>query len=225
MQPKRTLTEELRQQIADDIVTGRILPGARLDETALADRFGVSRTPVREALKALVAIGLAEQAPQRSTVAATVTEEKLHDLFEVMAELEGVCARLAARRMRALERKQLEELHFRSGDVMRRGDAPEYGDLNLRFHALIYAGSHNRQLEDMALATRNRLAPFRTGQFNVVGRLGKSFGEHDGIVTAILRGDAERAYAQAVAHVSLVSDASTEYIMRRVGLSPAAVND
>lgn len=207
-----TLTEELRRQLADDIITGRILPGARLDEQMLAGRFGVSRTPVREALKHLAAIGLAEPGPQRSMFAATVSQEKLVELFEVMAELEALCAGLAARRMNALERKQLEALHLQSAQPMRGGDAADYNDLNSRFHAAIYRGCHNSQLEQMALSTRARLAPFRRGQFNLAGRLSKSYAEHDIIVQAILRGDQARAHQAALAHVEKVSDATTRYV-------------
>jgi len=207
-----TLTEELRRQLADDIITGRILPGARLDEQMLAGRFGVSRTPVREALKHLAAIGLAEPGPQRSMFAATVSQDKLVELFEVMAELEALCAGMAARRMNTLERKQLEALHMQSAEILRGGDAADYSDLNTRFHAAIYRGCHNRQLEQMALSTRARLAPFRRGQFNLSGRLGKSYAEHDTIVQAILRGDRARAHEAALAHVEKVSDASTLYV-------------
>jgi DNA-binding GntR family transcriptional regulator len=210
----RTRAEELRRQLADDIITGRLAPGTRLDEQELAERFGVSRTPVREALKHLAAIGLADAGPNRGMYAAAISPEKRTELFEVMAEMEGVCARLSAQRMTIAERRQLEALHLRAGEVMRGGDQTLYSDLNFRFHAAIYSGCHNRTIEDMALNARARLAPFRHGQFNLLGRLAKSFTEHDKVVTAILRGDGAGAQAAMLDHVGIVRDASTEYVSR-----------
>ena len=120
--PPRTRSEELRRQLADDIITGRVAPGQRLDEHELAERFGVSRTPVREALRHLAAIGLAAPGPNRSMYAAAISPDTRTELFEVMAELEGVCARLAAQRMSVAERRQLESLHREAGETMRGGD-------------------------------------------------------------------------------------------------------
>ena len=212
--PPRTRSEELRRQLADDIITGRVAPGQRLDEHELAERFGVSRTPVREALRHLAAIGLAAPGPNRSMYAAAISPDTRTELFEVMAELEGVCARLAAQRMSVAERRQLESLHREAGETMRGGDAASYSELNLRFHAAIYRGCHNAAMEDMALGVRARLAPFRHGQFNLIGRLGKSYVEHEKVVEAILRGDGAGAQGAMLDHVGIVRDASTEYVLR-----------
>ena len=94
-----TRTDRLVRALSDEIVAGRLGPGARLDEQSLADRFGLSRTPVREALGQLAAIGLVEKRPHRGVVVAAFTVERMMHMFEVMAELEALCARLAARRM------------------------------------------------------------------------------------------------------------------------------
>ncbi len=156
-----TLTEELRRQLADDIITGSILPGARLDEPMLASRFGVSRTSAREALKHLAAIGLAEPGPQRSMFAVTLSQEKLVELFEAMAELEALCAGLAARRMNAPERKQLETLHLQSAGPMRGGDRDDYNN----------SRSMPRSIAAATTANRADGAIDRRGQFNLAGRL------------------------------------------------------
>jgi DNA-binding GntR family transcriptional regulator len=207
-----TRTEDLCNRLADEIITGQIVPGTRLDEHSLAERFSVSRTPVREALRHLTAIGLAVPGGMRSLYAAGVTSEKRRELFEVMAELEAICARMAAMRMSSAERKALEDLHLQSAERMRSGDRESYSDDNFLFHAAIYRGSHNATIEEMAHGTRKRLAPFRAGQFKVLGRLGKSFAEHQRVVDAILRGDESGAEAAMLEHVALVSDASAVYV-------------
>ena len=106
-----TRTEMLRLQLADDIVSGLLAPGQPLDEQELARRFGVSRTPVREAIRQLAASGLVEVRPHRSALVALPSPRQLHDMFEAMAELEALCAGLSARNMTAAERRGLEELH------------------------------------------------------------------------------------------------------------------
>ncbi len=96
---KITRAEELRLQLADEIVRGVLPPGAALDETDIARRFNVSRTPVREALRQLVASGLVEARAHRGAVVAQPSIERLTGMFEAMAELEALCAGLAAERM------------------------------------------------------------------------------------------------------------------------------
>ena len=210
--PKRTRAEELRMALADDIVSGRLAPGFRLDERELAERFGVSRTPVREALRQLAAAGLAETRPHKGVVVAPVTEARLHEMFEVMAELEGVCSRLSAERMSPRERRELEALHESCARFMRIGAAEEYHLANEAFHSAIYRGSHNGFLADNAFMVRSRLGPFRRAQFRVVGRLGKSVAEHEAVVQAILRGDGEAAARLMRHHVAVVGDASADYV-------------
>src|SRR5437763_14633964 len=93
---RQTLAETLRSQLADEIVRGVLQPGATLDETDLARRFAVSRTPVREAIRQLAASGLIETRPHRGSAVARPDTRQLTAMFETMAELEGLCAGLAA---------------------------------------------------------------------------------------------------------------------------------
>lgn len=108
--PPRTRTEALRLQIADEIISGVLEPGTPLDEQELAARFGVSRTPVREAIRQLAASGLVSVRPHRGAVVALPTPTQLDDMFEAMGELEALCAGLAARNMTVPERRGLEAL-------------------------------------------------------------------------------------------------------------------
>src|SRR5260370_21375867 len=104
---KITRAEELRLQLADEIVRGALPPGAALDETDIARRFNVSRTPVREALRQLAASGLVDTRAHRGAVVARPSLERLTGMFEAMAELEAMGARLATERMPPAERHRL----------------------------------------------------------------------------------------------------------------------
>src|SRR4030081_62623 len=108
---KATRAEELRLQLADEIVRGALPPGAGLDETDIARRFKVSRTPVREALRQLAASGLVDARAHRGAVVARPSIARLTGMFEAMAELEALCAGLAAERMQPSERHRLEAIH------------------------------------------------------------------------------------------------------------------
>src|SRR5258706_6657706 len=108
---KVTRAEELRLQLADEIVRGVLAPGSALDETDIARRFSVSRTPVREALRQLVASGLVEARAHRGAVVAQPSHDRLKEMFEAMAELEALCAGFAAERMPPGDRQKLEAIH------------------------------------------------------------------------------------------------------------------
>ena len=138
---KITRAEELRLQLADEIVRGTLPPGAGLDETDLARRFNVSRTPVREALRQLAASGLIDARAHRGAVVARPSLERLTGMFEAMAELEAMCAGLAAERMTPAERHALEAVHEELRVLSYTGNPERFHEVNERFHNAIYAGS------------------------------------------------------------------------------------
>src|SRR5262249_54897916 len=121
-----TRAERLREAIEDSIATGAFAPGMHLDETELAQRFGVSRTPLREALIQLSSIGIVAMRPRRGAVVAEVPPQRLLEMFEVMAELEAMCGRLAARRMSRDDHAALLEAHEACEAASRAEDADDY---------------------------------------------------------------------------------------------------
>jgi DNA-binding GntR family transcriptional regulator len=215
---RQTRAAELAGHLGDDIIHARLAPGVRLDEQELARRFGVSRTPVREALRQLVATGLAEHRPRRGVIVANIAPARLDEMFFVMAELEAAAARLAATAMSPSERREFEAFHQASQSAVRQGRTAEYELFNVGFHTRLYEGSHNTYLRDLLNATRARLAPFRRAQFNLLGRLTSSWREHDAVVRAILRADGEAAAQAMRAHVLTVSAASAEYVASQTTL-------
>jgi DNA-binding GntR family transcriptional regulator len=202
----KTRTEELRLQLADEIVQGTIAPGAALDETSLARRFKVSRTPVREAIRLLAASGLVEAPAHRAAVVARPNETRLAGMFEVMAELEALSARFAAERMDARERRALEAIHEELRALIQSSDPQRYHKVNEVFHNAIYAGAHNAYLAEITLATRIRVQPFRRAQFRNLGRLAKSHVEHDFVVVAIQRGAGDEAAEAMHSHIMTVCE-------------------
>jgi DNA-binding GntR family transcriptional regulator len=209
---RKTRAEELRLQLADEIVRGALVPGTALDEITLADRFHVSRTPVREAIRLLAASGLVGSAsPSRRRGRAAKCEIQLADMFESMAELEALCAGFAAERMTRAERRTLEDIHDELRVMIQSGDPQRYHEVNEAFHNSIYAGAHNTYLAEITLSTRARVQPFRRAQFRNLGRLAKSHIEHDRVVQAILRGEQSIAASAMYAHIVTVRDEYEAY--------------
>ena len=202
-----TLTEKLATAIADGILDGTFKPGMHLDEVSLALQHGVSRTPVREALRQLTTSGLIDMRPRRGAVVAKATEEQVESLFVAMAEMEATCARLCALSMTPVERRRLQARHEAMSELATAGNPDAYSNANVAFHSAIYAGAHNASLAEFAMGLRRRVGPFRRAQFRMEGRLTRSNQEHDAVVRAILAGDASAAHAAMLHHVSLVEDA------------------
>jgi len=200
-----TIAIQIYKALAEQIINGEFGPGDKLEEQALAERFNASRTPVREALRELAARGLVNLVPRRGGVVASIGIEELADMLEAEAELEALCARMAAQRMSMLEKKQLEALHLDATAVAGSGDEVGYLAANKRFHDLICAGTHNTTLAQTVRHLRDRLAPFRQTQSGVERRFEVSHGEHQAIVSAILAGDADAAGAAMLGHNARLS--------------------
>jgi DNA-binding GntR family transcriptional regulator len=194
-------SEQMSDQIEERIATGIYLPGMRLDESELATSLGVSRTPIREALIQLAAAGLIEIRPRRGAIVTEIGPHRLCEMFEVMAELEAMCGRLAARRITETELDALIKAH-QACEEARNANAPDkYYRLNEQFHHLIYAASHNGFLEEQAKTLHRRLRAYRRLQLRVRDRMDTSFSEHAGIVEAINLKDAELAATRLSEHV------------------------
>ena len=149
----------LRDEIENSILSNEFLPGERLDETVLATRFGVSRTPVREALMQLDAIGLIEIRPRRGAVVIDPGPHRVYEMFEVMAELEGLAGSLAARRLDEGSRAAITATHGRCEQSAGAGDSDAYYYDNEEFHKAIYAASRSDFLQEQCAQLHRRLRP------------------------------------------------------------------
>ncbi|MGU3538577.1 GntR family transcriptional regulator [Methylobacterium sp. A54F] len=211
------LSDQIRNALTDEIAAGTLAAGTALDEQDLADRFGASRTPVREALRQLAFNGLVEARPRRGMVVTRMTPERIMDMFETTAEFEALCVRLAAYRMTPLELSGLMALHESSGPMVEAADYDAYDGLNRAFHEALYAGTHNGFMAEQALALRSRLSAFRRTQLRQGERIRRSRAEHGEILAAIAEGDGEAAARRMRAHMLNAASALGRYIADHAG--------
>jgi DNA-binding GntR family transcriptional regulator len=195
------LSDRLRMTLAHEIASGQLPGGSLLDEQVIASRFGISRTPVREALRQLAAVELIDLRPRRGAVVATVSQERLMALFEAAAEIEATCARLATYRMTMAERATLQRVHLKATEARKCGDSTAYVALNHEFHDLIYRATHNEVLVEQATALRNKLGEFRNAQLRDDTRVGESHDEHGDLMAAMAQGDGAAAERLMRAHL------------------------
>lgn len=207
-----TRAAALCDRLEEMIVDGRLAPGDRLDETLLAKRFEVSRTPVREAIRVLVAIGLVEASGRQGAVVARVSVSMLIEMFELMAVLEGMCAELAARRATSEERAAMHETHKALEAACAARDPDEFYRINTEFHDRLYAAAHTQFLADQTIRLRRRLAPYRMRVTFQPGRMRDSLVEHAAILKALDDGDGAAAMLAARDHLRLLGDELTDLI-------------
>lgn len=199
-------TPSIRERLENALFDGRFPPGAKLDLEALAREFDCSRTPVREALRQLEMSGLVRVAAKRGTFVAEWGIEELTERFEVMAELESMCARLAARRAGTAEIEGLEAAHETCRSAADSGDVDAYYHENSLFHGCIYRASRNAFLEQEALRLHAVLQPYRRMQLRVRNRMRQSLAEHELVVAAIRAGDPGAAAKAISEHVLVQGD-------------------
>lgn len=185
--------DRVREILEREIVSQRLPPGTRLDEPSLARRFEVSRTPIREALNQLAAVGLIEMRPSRSPVVAALTAQDLVNGFEVMTEMEGLCGRLAARRADETDHAELESLHREMRVALDDSATRDYYRLDQDFHEILYRACRNALLAKQLRNLRRRFAPYRRRHFRLSGRARQSWQEHGRLLAAIRDGDAGSA--------------------------------
>lgn len=212
-------TVRVRRALENAIVDGRYLPGSRLDPEALAQEFECSRTPIREALQQLEASGLVRILPKRGTYVSEWTAADLAERFEVMAEVEAMCARLAARRITDAELTVFQSVHESCRQLAEEGEAEAYYLRNSDFHHCIYRATHNSFLEQEAMRLHAMLQPYRRMQLQLRNRMARSFAEHDAVVAAIRAGDGDAAAEAMRAHVVIQGDRFHDLLatMRREG--------
>lgn len=200
--------EKRRADIIADALEERIFDGTyadgdRLDEVRLAQQFGVSRTPLREALQRLARSQLVELVPRRGAFVRQPGPVELMEMFEVMAEVEAVCGRLAAKR---ISEKALAELNDANDKCQAAVDAQNpdlYYAENERFHKIIYHELGNGFLETETGNLHRRLQPFRRQQLRLRGRMAQSMSEHQAILEALEKGDSEAAANALRGHVAI----------------------
>ena len=209
---KNTRTEILVSEIEKLIVNGSMVPGQRLDEMVLAKKYGVSRTPVREAIRALIAIGLVQNTGKQGSQVAKLSISMLIEMFELMAVLEGMCAQLAARRATKNQLFEMQKTHELLEKTFEKGTHKEFYNVNLQFHDQLYNASHTQYLAEETLRLRRRLSPYRMRVTFQPGRMSSTLDEHNKILIAINKGESELAKNEAISHLRLIGNDLEDFI-------------
>ena len=209
---KNTRTEILVSEIEKLIVNGSMVPGQRLDEMVLAKKYGVSRTPVREAIRALTAIGLVQNTGRQGSQVAKLSISMLIEMFELMAVLEGMCAQLAARRATKNQLFEMQKTHELLEKTFEKGTHKEFYNVNLQFHDQLYSASHTQYLAEETLRLRRRLSPYRMRVTFQPGRMSSTLEEHNKILIAINKGESELAKNEAISHLRLIGNDLEDFI-------------
>jgi DNA-binding GntR family transcriptional regulator len=202
----RLPSAKIRDSLEQRIVEGELDIGQRLDEAELSSHYGVSRTPVREALQRLTESGLAEHLPRRGTFVRAPSLSELVEMFEVMAELECMAVRLATRRATTAEIDALTASNEACRAALDAHDTKQYYELNAKLHRQIYKMSGNGFLAAEAQRLHDRLRPFRRLQLRVRGRMRESMDEHDIILAAIRDGDVQKAADIMQQHIMILGE-------------------
>lgn len=200
------MAKDAYERLREEIVEGMVEPGAPLVEAAIAARFGISRTPVREALRRLEQDGLVERGDRGMEVRSRSPEEIL-EIYGVRVVLEGLAARGAAEARTELDLANLEERHVRMGEL---GDSP--GDpkamalTNRLFHEALWTASHNRTLFDLLVRLNSHLSRYPATTLSSPGRWSRVLEDHRQMIDAIRQRDARQAGRLAEEHMTAARD-------------------
>ncbi|MFH5774296.1 GntR family transcriptional regulator [Paracoccus sp. NGMCC 1.201697] len=198
--------DHVHAALSERIVAGTLRPGDALTESGIAEEFGMSRTPVREALHRLDSEGLVERGPRRAFVVRRMSVADLRDLFETLGEIEAICARLAAHRMTEIERDALTRILA--------DDNGHYATVNARFHDALRRGAQNRTIAALLDDLNRRSLPWREASFRGSGdRIGQSRDEHRAILQAVLARDGDHAATLMRAHMASSLSAISEMLL------------
>lgn len=195
------LRETVCESIRDAIQKGILEPGERLMEVQLADELGISRTPVREAIRKLEQEGYVIMMPRRGTYVADVSVRDVKEIFEIRSALESLATGLAARRIEPEELEKLQDLLLEVQKHAKKNDIEKIVEADVAFHGLIYQVSRNERLVGIINNLREQLARFRTRSMSYPGRLEKTLDEHNEMFEAIADGDVSAARDAAERHM------------------------
>ena len=187
------LYQEVAERLRQRIFAHELTPGTWIDEQKLAEQYGISRTPLREALKVLASEGLVELKPRRGCYVTEISRQDLDDIFPLMAMLEGRCAAEAANRASPTDIAALRENHERLESAARDGRIDAFFEANQEFHKKIQELSGNRWLLSVIQDLRKVLKLSRLHSLSLEGRLQQSLDEHRQIMAALAARNAAEA--------------------------------
>jgi DNA-binding GntR family transcriptional regulator len=188
-----TLWQRAYHHLREEIVAGRLQPGAELAEVALSEQLGVSRGPVRDAIGRLAAEGLVTVRPRRGAVVRLISKNEFLELYQVREALETMAVRLAVPLLGPNDFSALQGLIETMGSHAERGEVAEFFEANVAFHAHLVQASGNRKLQELYGHLLSQMGRYRMRSLTLRGNLQRSVAEHAAILRAAKRGDTERA--------------------------------
>lgn len=207
IQNHRPLREIVYEELKMQILTGRIEPGTRMMEIELAEEMGVSRTPIREAIRKLEKEGLVTIEPRKGAYASDVSTEDMVEILEVRQIMEGLAAELAASRVQEVQLDQLREAEERYNAAVASGDTEQMIKYDSQFHKMIVEASNNKTLMQLIEPLQEMALRFRYLYYHDLNRAMNMPHEHDEIIDAIATGDQEQAKLAASMHIKRLKDA------------------
>jgi len=198
----KSLTTIIFEKVREDILNDVYSDGEKIVEAKLADELGVSRTPVREALKQLELDGLVESIPNRGVIVKGITEQDIADIYTIRIAIEGIAANWSVRRISEEEVASLKEVYELMEFYTARGDTDKTFELNTRFHEIIYRATQSRYMEHVLKDFQMFIKSTRSKSLKSDGRLAEALAEHKAILDAFMARDVDAAVAAVLAHVN-----------------------
>ncbi|MBS0545366.1 MAG: GntR family transcriptional regulator [Proteobacteria bacterium] len=195
------LYQEVAERLRERIFSHELQPGTWVDEQALAEQYGISRTPLREALKVLASEGLVTLKPRRGCYVTEISDRDLDEIFTVMAMLEGECARASAGRASESDLARLKAIHADLEQAAGRQDIDRFFEANQAFHQTVQQIADNRWLLHVIEDLRKVIKLSRHHSLFSEGRLEQALAEHREILDALLERDADAAEARMRDHI------------------------
>lgn len=196
-----SLEERVYDILSDEILSGKIERGTALTELALSDRLGVSRTPIRAAIRKLAEDGIVNLCANKGAIVVGVSEDDIVDIYKIRVRLEGLASRNAAERMTDAEKRALRESVELAEFYISRSDNDKLRELDTSFHKIIYEASGNRLLSKTLSELHSKIKSYRSAALSVPGRLQSSVEEHKKILIAIEQADADEADRLTSIHI------------------------
>jgi DNA-binding GntR family transcriptional regulator len=210
-----TAADRVFEQTVSEILGGSLRPGQQISERYLVTRFGVSRTPVREAIKRLFARGLVEVGPKRVAVVAEIDEEDVHKLYAVRLMIEGYAAALTAANITAREIAELRKINRNFSAALKRRDLARMLEVRAEFHAVTAAATHNRWLAEIMAGLRERAYAVRHLHWQDPDRAAQTVTMHDLLIQALETHDAKRYRDLVVCQIRAALDCYDAQLLPR----------
>ena len=206
IQNHKPLREMVYEELKMQILKGSIIPGTRMMEVELAEEMGVSRTPIREAIRKLEREGLVTIEPRRGAYASMISTEDMVEILEVRQDLEGLAAYFAADRMNDEQMKELKEVSNNYNKAVKQGVMEDMIKYDTRFHHIIVESCRNKILMQMIEQLQELVLRFRYIYYDNFRRAENMPEEHEAIISAIAEGNADKARAAADIHIERLKE-------------------